>query len=128
MHFVVAIYEVTTHAPKVFSVFFFERCVFLLLFSRWQPFHCPSSHVFSCEGRRYNPCTNGISTHLRKLNAVHPDRPNVRAPIALALTRRATLLRSQAFVLVHEGNLTPPLLRTKNERTKAKDTPAHSTR
>ena len=51
------------------------------------------------------PVQMSNNTHLRKLNAVHPDRPSVRAPIALGLTRRATLLRSQALVLAHDGKL-----------------------
>ena len=89
MYFVVVIYEVTTQAPKVFSVFFFERCVFLLFFARWQLFHCPSSHVYA--GRKYNPVQMGNNTHVRKLIAVHPERPSVRAPSALTHPTRYTL-------------------------------------
>ena len=114
-------------SKSIFSVLLRKMCLPPILLGV-STFYCPSSHVDSWEddGTTHVQMTN--NTHLRKLNAVHPERPSVRAPVAFALTRRATLFRSQAFVLAHEGNLTPPLLSTKDKRTKAKDTPAHSTR
>ena len=36
--FVMAMYEITTHTPRVFTVFFFRKCVFLLLFHLAQGF------------------------------------------------------------------------------------------
>ena len=58
---------------------------------------------------------------------VHPERRSVRAPIALALTRRAPLQRSEVFLLLLGSTLTP-FASIQKMRTSAKRNPTQSTR